>query len=137
MMSETSEGPEGLCYLLTGPNGELATTKAGHLECIACCPDREQAELIAEESGGKLAIRPVSQEEMARWIKAAHEKIGVDRVLARRTPPRVVRFTVGDPWPERIDLRRVLAELEAEHPSLGPGAVDDSPAPGPEGRKPR
>ena len=134
MMSETSEGAEGLCYLLTGPNGELATTKAGHLECIACCPDREQAELIAEESGGKLAIRQVTQEEVARWIKAAYEKIGVDRVLARRTPPRVVKFTVGDPWPESIDLRRVLAELEAEHPSPAPEERDD---PGPEGPKPR
>lgn len=136
-MSETSGDAEGLCYLLTGPNGELATTKAGDLECIACCPDREQAELIAEESGGKLAIRQVSQEEVARWIKAAYEKIGVDRVLVRRTPPRVVRFTVGDPWPERLDLRRVLAELEAEHPSPGPGADNDSQAPKSEGRKPR
>lgn len=136
-MSETSGEPEGLCYLLTGPNGELATTKAGHLECIACCPDREQAELVAEESGGKLAIRQVTQEEVARWIRAAYEKIGVDRVLLRRTPPRVVKFTVGDPWPESLDLRRVLAELEAEHPSAGPGPVDDSLPPGREGRKPR
>ena len=133
MMSEMPGGPEGWCYLLTGPNGELATTKAGHLECIACCPDREQAELIAEESGGKLVIRPVSQEAVARWIKAAYEKIGVDRVLARRTPPRVVKFTVGDPWPERLDLRRVLAELEAEHPSVDPDAVNDIPLPGPKG----
>ena len=136
-MSEMPGEPEGLCYLLTGPNGELATTKAGHLECIACCPDREQAELVAQESGGKLAIRPVSQEEVARWIKAAYEKIGVDRVLARRTPPRVVKFTVGDPWPESIDLRRVLAELEAEHPSAAPDAEDDRQAPESDARKPR
>ena len=136
-MSEMRGEPEGLCYLLTGPNGELATTKAGHLECIACCPDREQAELVAQESGGKLAIRPVSQEEVARWIKAAYEKIGVDRVLARRTPPRVVKFTVGDPWPESIDLRRVLAELEAEHPSTAPDAEDDRQAPESDARKPR
>jgi hypothetical protein len=123
--------------LLIGPNGELATTKAGHLECIACCPDREQAEMVAEESGGKLVIRPVTQEEIARWIKAAYEKIGVDRVLVRRTPPRVVKFTVGDPWPESIDLRLVLAQLEAEHPTPEPGAVDERPGPEPEGRKPR
>jgi hypothetical protein len=137
MMSGTSPGPEGISYLLIGPNGELATTKAGHLECIACCPDREQAEIVAEESGGTLVIRPVTREEIARWIKAAYEKIGVDRVLVRRTPPRVVKFTVGDPWPESIDLRLVLAQLEAEHPTPEPGAVEEGPGPEPEGRKPR
>ena len=136
-MWESSQEAEGLCYLLTGPNGELATTKAGHLECIACCTDREQAEQVADESGGRLVIRPVSQQQVAQWIKAAYEKIGVDRVLVRRTPPRVVRFTVGDPWPESIDLRVVLAQLEAEQPSPAPEAEDKGQPGGPDGRKPR